>query len=415
MRQHLVAWGVTAAVLVACGGDSAPPTGNPGGGQPNNNQATSLTVTPASLSIPVLGSGTLAATQRTASGGLVSGATITWTSRTPAVAAVSASGGVTGVSPGSAVVVANSGTLADSAVITVVDGLASLQVVPASSQVAVFSTQQYTVVARGLTGQVIPPPQVTWTSQHPAIATINATGLATGISPGTADIVATAGTVTSPAAKLTVAAGAGACDNIANQLEFDGAIQFTYGGRQTMDGVEVISGITGTLNAVLTRLGLPLPPPAIQVWSGPITGGFTLTDVSTDLSNGAKRRLDGAGPVFTTPPTPSTMSLLVNLATCRWRATVITSGALRLTDEQGRTTAQDGPLQTLQSAEGPLGSWRTFGLDLNGQYPGHAVAWTGLNPTGAAFAPLGFGVKFFTASLDAAVGAATVTGRLTRK
>lgn len=415
MRQCLVAWGIVGSVLAGCGGTSSPPTGNPGGGQQNNNQATSLTVTPASLSIPVLGSGTLTATVRNASGGIVSGAAVTWTSRTPGVASVNTNGGVAGVSPGSAVVVATSGTLADSAVVTVVDALAFLQVVPAAAQITVFSTQQYTVVARGLTGQVIPTPQVTWTSQHPAIATVNASGLATGVGIGTADIVAASGTVTSAAAKLTVASGAGACDGIANQLEFDGAIQFTYGGRQTMDGIEVISGITGTLSAVLTRVGPALPAPAVQAWSGLITGGFTLTDVNTDLSSGARRRLDGAGPVFTTPPTPSTMALLVNLGTCRWRATVITSGALRLTDEQGRTTAADGPLQTLQSAEAPSGSWRTFGLDVNGQFPGHSAAYGALHPTQATFAPLGFGVKYFASALDATVGAATVTGKLTRK
>lgn len=411
MWKHVAMCGAMSAMLATCGGSGSAPTD----GTDQNISASSITVTPTNLTIPVLGAGTLTATVRNVSGGVISGATIAWASRAKPVATVDGTGRVTGVSPGSAVVVATSSTLSDSVVVTVVDGLASLEVLPATAQIPVLGTQAYTVVARGITGGIIATPPITWTSLHTAIATINASGVATGISPGTADIVASSGTVTSVPAKLTVASSAGACDNIANQAAFDGAIQFTYGGRQTVNGLDVISGITGTLNAVLTRVGAPLPAPFVQIWTGIITGGFTLTDVSTDVSTGATMRLDGAGPVFTTLPTPSTMSLFVDLATCRWRATVITSGALRLTDEQGRTTAADGPVNTLQSAEAPLGSWRTFGLDLNGQYPGHSSVWAGLHGTEATFAPLGFGVRYFAGALDATVGAAAVTGRITRK
>jgi hypothetical protein len=166
---------------------------------------------------------------------------------------------------------------------------------------------------------------------------------------------------------------------------------------------------------VLTRVGPALPAPAIQAWSGIINGGFTLTDLAIDGSTGETRRLDGAGPAFTTAPTPSTMGLLVNLATCTYRVTAIVSGALRLTNARGQTTFMDGPVNSLQSAELPLGSWRTFGLDLAGQYPGHAVAWSALNPNQATFAPLGFGVKYFSGDLSATVGAASVSGRVTKK
>lgn len=96
----------------------------------------------------------------------------------------------------------------------------SLQIAPASQSIASGATAQFT--ASGVVGHGSHPSttqdvttQVAWTSSAPAVATINASGLATGISAGTATITATmngfTGTITSTAT-LTVT-GSGSVSN----------------------------------------------------------------------------------------------------------------------------------------------------------------------------------------------------------
>jgi hypothetical protein len=104
------------ATLTACGADTTGPDPIPSG-----PVATLAMSTPA----VVVGTGlttTLAATPKDAGGNVLTGRTITWTSRTPATATVSASGVVTAGAPGTSWVVAESETIKDSSEVTVVDG-----------------------------------------------------------------------------------------------------------------------------------------------------------------------------------------------------------------------------------------------------------------------------------------------------
>jgi hypothetical protein len=84
--------------------------------------------------------------------------------------------------------------------------LTSIAVTPASATINAGSTQQFTA-----TGTYNAPPttqditsSVTWASDNTAVATIDASGLATGASAGTANITATQGSVVSSPATLTV-------------------------------------------------------------------------------------------------------------------------------------------------------------------------------------------------------------------
>lgn len=106
---------LAAAILVlgSCGGDAAgPPSG--GGG------ATSVAVTPATVSLTGLGDTLrLEARGLDASGGTVGGLSFAWTSSNPNIAAVDAAGLLTAVSNGSVTVSAVAGTLVGSATVTV--------------------------------------------------------------------------------------------------------------------------------------------------------------------------------------------------------------------------------------------------------------------------------------------------------
>ena len=87
-------------------------------------------------------------------------------------------------------------------------GLQSSTVTPSSAIIPLGLTQQFAATATYSDGAI---PNVTslatWNSGTPATATINATGLATSVSAGTTNIVASFNGVTSPAALATVTTG----------------------------------------------------------------------------------------------------------------------------------------------------------------------------------------------------------------
>jgi hypothetical protein len=104
------------------------------------------------------------------------------------------------------------------------DGVASIELTPATSTITVGATQAYAAVARGANGDTLVGVSFEWASSLPEVATISpgAKGrIATGISAGTTMITASAGGVTSNAAALTVV-GPGA-----------GGVPLDCGGRAT--------------------------------------------------------------------------------------------------------------------------------------------------------------------------------------
>ncbi|QBG45897.1 carbohydrate-binding protein [Verrucomicrobia bacterium S94] len=117
---------------------------------------------------------------------------VVWASDNPAVATVDAAGVVTAVSEGTAIITATTtdGGLTDSSTITVPPPVAvtGVSVSPASALIGVGESIQ-------LTESVLPAdaadPSVTWTSLHPAVATVDSSGLVTGIAAGSAQIVVT--------------------------------------------------------------------------------------------------------------------------------------------------------------------------------------------------------------------------------
>ena len=146
-----------------------------------------VSVTPSTLSLTVGQTGPLVA--------IVSNATnqaVTWTTSTPSVATVSATGVVTAVAPGTAVITAASvqdpnARAAAAVVVTSPPSNVQLQVVPPTAGVQVGGTVQLVSVVTGTTNTA-----VTYRSSAPGVATVSATGLVTGVSAGTAVITALA-------------------------------------------------------------------------------------------------------------------------------------------------------------------------------------------------------------------------------
>ena len=151
----------------------------------------SVSVSPASASVSVGQTVQLAATPKDANGNPLTGRTVTWSSGNSGVATVSASGIVTGVSPGAATITAASEGKSGTAAVTVSSvPVASVAVSPTSASVSVGQTEQLAATPKDANGNPLTGRTVTWSSGNTAVATVSASGLVTGVSAGAATITA---------------------------------------------------------------------------------------------------------------------------------------------------------------------------------------------------------------------------------
>jgi uncharacterized protein YjdB len=131
------------------------------------------------------------ATLRDASGTVLGGRVIAWTTACPSVATVSATGVVTAVGLGTCVISATSeGIVGNVTVQVVVAPIASLSVTTTASNIPVGITTQLNAVLRDSAGAIVVQP-TTWASATPSVATVSASGLVTGVAAGSSVITAT--------------------------------------------------------------------------------------------------------------------------------------------------------------------------------------------------------------------------------
>ncbi len=137
-------------------------------------------------------------------------ATAAWSSSKTAVATITNAGIATAVSAGSTTIAASFNGLSGNTTLAVT-GIASISVTPASPSFAVGATQQFTATATnsdGTTNDITST--ATWKSSNTAVATINASGLATGVAAGSPTISASLeGKTGSTIATVTTAVGTG--------------------------------------------------------------------------------------------------------------------------------------------------------------------------------------------------------------
>jgi uncharacterized protein YjdB len=151
-----------------------------------------VTVSPGSGSITAGSTIQLSATTRDPAGNVLTGRTITWSSSATGIATVNSSGLVTGVSPGSATITATSEGKTGTATITVTQvPVASVTVTPGSGTVAIGSSLQLSATTRDAGGNILTGRTIVWSTSAGGIATVNSSGLVTGVAAGTATITAT--------------------------------------------------------------------------------------------------------------------------------------------------------------------------------------------------------------------------------
>jgi xyloglucan-specific exo-beta-1,4-glucanase len=118
---------------------------------------------------------------------------VTWSSVNPLVASISSTGLVKGLKTGSTIIAATSAeNIKVSFPIVVGIPLSELSVSPVADTVRVSETKQFTAI---FTPSNTTENRLKWSSSLPAVAKVDANGLVTGVSAGSADIIATSSDV----------------------------------------------------------------------------------------------------------------------------------------------------------------------------------------------------------------------------
>lgn len=185
--------------LGGCGDSTEPPAPRPA----------AIAVTPSTAEMPALGQTVqLTAEVRDQDGRLMTGAVLAWSTSAPSVAIVSASGLVTAASNGVATITATSGSVSGSAAVTVAQAVSAIAISPAADTlVSLGDTVRLMAQASDANGHAVAGSVFTWESGNTAVATLDASGLATAMGNGTATITAAADAV-SGTATVTVAQAA---------------------------------------------------------------------------------------------------------------------------------------------------------------------------------------------------------------
>ncbi len=178
----------------------------------------SVSVTPGAVAMIAGQTSQLAVTLRDASGTLVSGRAVVWSSANTGVALVSAAGVVSAIGAGSATITATSEGRGGSAVVTVSTPaappvpVATVSLSPSSVTIAPGQSTALAATTRAANGTTLAARVVTWSSSNPMAASVSNAGVVTGVATGTTTITAssegrttTAAVVVKPGAAASVA------------------------------------------------------------------------------------------------------------------------------------------------------------------------------------------------------------------
>ncbi len=150
----------------------------------------SVQLSPTTAQLAPGGTVQLTATTRDAGGAALTGRSVTWSSTNPAIATVTTTGMVSGVSAGGPVsIVATSEGQSATAQVTVVApppvaSVATVTVAPPTLSLSVGSALQLSATLRDSAGNVLTGRTITWSSVNTSVATVSSAGLVTAVGAG---------------------------------------------------------------------------------------------------------------------------------------------------------------------------------------------------------------------------------------
>ncbi|MBW3628176.1 MAG: Ig-like domain-containing protein, partial [Gemmatimonadetes bacterium] len=156
-----------------------------------SSPAARIVIFPTPLGLRVGDRRAISATATRRDGLPVTARRISWSSRNASVATVDSTGTVSGVSAGTAIVVAAMGTVADSARVAVSGPTARVRIVPDSLPVRVGERWTLRVRSEDAEGNEVIGVPVSWSSTDPEVAVLDSVGTARGVRIGRARVSAT--------------------------------------------------------------------------------------------------------------------------------------------------------------------------------------------------------------------------------
>ncbi|HYT84527.1 MAG TPA: Ig-like domain-containing protein [Gemmatimonadales bacterium] len=333
----------------------------------------SVAVAPASATLGALGlTQQFSAVAKDANGYVVAGPTFTWTSFPGGVASVDpATGLATALGSGAATITATTGGVSGTASLSVAQVVTAVTVSPAAATLAAVGlAQQFTALAKDANGNTVTGQLFAWSSSVPAIASVDQTGLATGLAIGSATITATAAGVA---------------------------------GTATLSVAQAIASVDVTpATATLTALGLTQRFSAVaKDAGGTVIPGQSFAWTSSD---GLIATVDPSGLVTALANGPATITA----------TTGGVSGAATLTVSQVVTSVVVSPATATLSALGLTQQFSAVALDGNGRpVAGQAFTWASSVPAIASVDQTGLATGLAIGSVTIGATAAGVAGTAT--
>ncbi|MEI6740566.1 MAG: Ig-like domain-containing protein [Gemmatimonadaceae bacterium] len=222
-----------------------------------------VSVIPAAPSVAVGMSQAMTAMARDAIGNALTGRLVYWTTGDPAIAAISTTGVVTGLSVGTTTITATVDGISASTTVTVTPArVATVTVTPAVASLLPGSTQAFVATARDANGTVLTGRPVLWSSTNAPSGAISAAGVLTAYAQGTITVTATVegvdGTATVtvrpvPVAAVTVSP-AGSTVYLGNTQQMTASARDAAGAALTGRGV--VWSVSDTTVATISPTGL---------------------------------------------------------------------------------------------------------------------------------------------------------------
>jgi uncharacterized protein YjdB len=217
--------------------------------------------------------------------------TVSWTTANPAVATVNASGLATAIAAGSTAVTASLNGVTGTATLTVTPVISSISVSPNPANIFVGAKQQFSATATYSDGTIQNiTATATWTAAVPAVATVNAAGLATAVAPGTTAITASlsgaSGSATLNVPRLSSIAVTPISPSIAvgAKQPFIATATYSDGSTQNITAKATWTSTNpafATVNASGVATAVAAGPTSIAASLNGITGSATLTVTPT--------------------------------------------------------------------------------------------------------------------------------------
>ena len=417
----------SAAVTVAVG---VPP--------PEPARPTTVTVSPATTGLTVLGATVqLNAEVRDQNDRVMAGATVTWTTSANSVATVDAAGLVTAVGNGTATITASAGSASGSAAVTVAVGVpppeparpTTVTVSPATHELTVLgATVQLSAEVRDQNGRVMAGATVTWTTSANSVATVDAAGLVRAVGNGTATITASAGSASGSAA-VTVAVGVspapdlvvgspsvsnsspvtgasftlsatvrnqGSGPSAATTLRYYRSTDATISGTDTQVDTDAVGALAASATSA-ESIGLTAPASAGRYYYGACVDDVTgESDTSNNCSSSVQVDV-------TEPPPPSTPDLVVGSPSVS-NSSPVTGASFTLSAtvrNQGSGPSAATTLRYYRSADATIsGADTQVGTDAMGALAASATSAESIGLT----APASAGRYYYGACVDDVTG-----------